>query len=219
MDQSKIIAWANPGPTGHAAFAMVTCILCLSFAGVIPKDNMPMFFAITLAGAIAQVIAGLIELKNGDESGGNLMFTMGCMFMLAPGVSALMGALKIATPQPIGGVVTIMLAVYQAIYGINMIYKPWFVFIMAPVGVLTLTQIGLIDFGYTFLRPTCALGCGFLSFWALYMVAHRIGATVGVNIPVGNPLLVPVSAKMPKKLALIADGKRAVSPGGLPAMR
>ncbi len=173
-------------------------------------------FAITMGGTIAQVAAGLIELKNGDESGGNLMFTMGCLFMFAPGISFLMAALKIAVPVPIVGYINLMLAIYQAIYGISMIYNPWFVFSMAVAGVLTLTQIGLIELGYTFFKPTCALGCAYLCFWALYMIAHRVATTVNINIPIGKPLLQPRNAAIIKNVTPIADSERSIPSGSVP---
>jgi hypothetical protein len=114
-------------------------------------------------------------------------------------------------PVPILGYVNIMLGIFQAIYMIPMMRKPWFVFSMAPMGTLGLTQIGLIELGYGALRPFCAINMAYLCFWALYMVANKVALTVNINIPLGKPLSIFSGPELHEKAQLHTVQKEAVS--------
>jgi len=182
--------WGNPAPTGFAAFAMITGMLGLNFAGYLPHENFAAFFALSIAGGAAQIISGIIDLKRGEDFAGNLLLTMGCLFFLAPGLTILLTAMKLTTPVPILGYLFIMLGIFLALYIIPMVRAPWFVFTMGPIGAIGLFEIGLIDLGYVGLKPIGAITMAYLCFWALYMVAHNVALPAGINIPLGKPLTV-----------------------------
>jgi len=185
MDQNN---WASPAPLGFAAFSMITLVLGLMFSGFIPPHNKPAFAALLLAGAVAQIIAGIIDLRRGEDFAGNLLLTMGCLFMLAPGLSFLFAALKIGEPAPILGYVNCLLGTFLFLYSIPMIRSPWFVFTMGPIGGLGLWEIGLVELGFLDLKPYTAVTMFYLCFWALYMVAHTVALPAKINIPLGKPL-------------------------------
>ncbi|MGD0231519.1 MAG: hypothetical protein ABSC19_14365, partial [Syntrophorhabdales bacterium] len=93
--------WAGTGPTGFGAFAMVCLIILLSLSGRVPKENVPVFFALMSAGAIAQILSGMVELRKGLATAGNLLLSFGTMFMLGPALTFLLVGLKIASPVPL----------------------------------------------------------------------------------------------------------------------
>ncbi len=125
--------WASAAPLGFAAFAMITLMLWLQFWGALPRENAPIIFPICLAGGIAQIVSGMIELRRGVGVRGNLLAAMGCLFMLAPGFSFLMVALKLGTPVPILGYLNMMLGMFMGIWGLAFLRAPVFVFVhIAP---------------------------------------------------------------------------------------
>ena len=94
--------WACANALGMCAFAMITMILWIYFLGLIPKENTAILFAICFSGGVAQIIAGIIELRRGVGVRGNLLAAMGCLFMLIPGLSFLMTVLKLGVPVSSG---------------------------------------------------------------------------------------------------------------------
>ncbi len=59
---------ANPAPLGLMGFGMTTVLLNLANAGVFPLDTMILAMGL-FYGGIAQVIAGIMEFKNGNTFG------------------------------------------------------------------------------------------------------------------------------------------------------
>lgn len=180
--------WASPAPLGFAAFATVTLVLGLTFSGFIPSHNKSAFSALLLAGAVAQIIAGIIDLRRGEDFAGNLLLTMGCLFMLAPGLSFFFAVLNIGEVAPMLGYVNCLLGTFMFLYSVPMIRAPWFVFTMGPIGGLGLWQIGFIELGFINLKPYAAVTMFYLCFWALYMVAHTVTLPAKINIPLGRTL-------------------------------
>jgi succinate-acetate transporter protein len=69
---------------------LIAALLTLNYGGYIPHENFAAFFAIPMAGGVTQIIAGVIGLKRGEAFAGNLLLTMACLFMLAPGITILL---------------------------------------------------------------------------------------------------------------------------------
>jgi len=181
--------WASGAPLGFAAFAMITLMLWLQFWGILPKENAPLIFPICLAGGIAQILAGVIELRRGVGVRGNLLATMGCLFMLAPGVSFLIISLKLGSPVPILGYLNMMLGMFMGIWGLPFLKAPKFVFSISPLGFVILFSIGLAEIGYHEFKPLAAWTSCMAMVWGLYMLAHSLGEFVGISLPLGKPFL------------------------------
>ena len=181
--------WASAAPLGFAAFAMITLILWLQFWGALPKENAPIIFPICLAGGIAQIVAGMIELRRGVGVRGNLLAAMGCLFMLAPGFAFLMVSLKLGTPVPILGYLNMMLGMFMGIWGLAFLRAPLFVFFISPLGFIILFSIGLAEIGYHEFKSLAAWTCFLAMVWGLYMLAHALGELVHIHLWVGKPLL------------------------------
>ena len=69
-------AHANPGPLGLLAFGMTTVLLNLSNAGIIPFSIVIVAMGIALGG-LAQIIAGIRELCQGNTFGGTAFTAYG----------------------------------------------------------------------------------------------------------------------------------------------
>ena len=69
-------AMANPGPLGLLGFGMTTVLLNLHNAGLIPESIMLVAMGIALGG-LAQIIAGIRELCQGNTFGGTAFTAYG----------------------------------------------------------------------------------------------------------------------------------------------
>jgi succinate-acetate transporter protein len=70
---NEVIARANPGPLGLAGFGLTTVVLSCINAGLL-KGDAPTLIAVVVPlafayGGIAQIIAGILEFKNGNTFG------------------------------------------------------------------------------------------------------------------------------------------------------
>ncbi len=193
MNEEK---WAGTGATGFAAFAMVCFTIFLSLTGSIPKENIPIFFALMTAGAVAQIVAGIVELRKGMATAGNLLLSFGTMFMLGPALCFLLAGLKIGTPVPLLGYINILLGVFMAAYVIPMLRAPIIPFLIAPIGFFVLTSVGLAEIGYEVFRPIAIFLFGFSTIYGVYMTAVSLGEGAGFHLPIGKPL---VPMKLPPK--------------------
>ncbi|MGD0232526.1 MAG: hypothetical protein ABSC19_19605 [Syntrophorhabdales bacterium] len=191
MDEEK---WAGTGPTGFAAFSMVCLTIFLSLNGYLAKENMPVFFALLTAGGVAQILAGMVELKKGLTTGGNLLLSFGTMFMLGPALTFLLVGLKIATPVPLIGYINILLGVFMGVYVIPLMRAPLVPFLIGPIGFFVLTTLGLTELGYIAFKPVASFLFALSVIYGLYMMAYGLGEGAHIHIPVGRPL-------MPMKLA------------------
>lgn len=71
---------ANPAPLGLLGFGMTTVLLSLHNSGVTPLDGVTLMMGI-LCGGIAQLIAGILEYRNGNTFG-TVAFTLYGIFWL-----------------------------------------------------------------------------------------------------------------------------------------
>lgn len=72
---------ANPAPLGLLGFGMTTVLLSLHNMGIMPLDNVTLAMGV-FCGGIAQMIAGIMEYRNGNTFG-TVAFTLYGVFWLA----------------------------------------------------------------------------------------------------------------------------------------
>jgi len=181
--------WASSAPVGFSAFALVCLVIGLSLHGLIPKENLPVFFALLTAGGLAQIIAGVIELKRGIATRGNLLMTFGTLFMIGPALTFLLVGMKLATPAPLLGYVNILLGIFMGIYMIPLVRAPFMVFFVGPLGFVVLSMLGFVEIGYHSLAPFTTFLFYVAVCWGLYMMAQSLGEAVGIHLPLGKPLI------------------------------
>jgi succinate-acetate transporter protein len=75
-------ARANPAPLGLMGFGMTTVLLNLFNAGIISTDGMGMILAMGIFyGGMAQIIAGILEFKNGNTFGTTAFCSYGLFWL------------------------------------------------------------------------------------------------------------------------------------------
>ncbi|KAF0225273.1 MAG: hypothetical protein FD133_649 [Erysipelotrichaceae bacterium] len=70
---------ANPGPLGLLGFGMTTILLNVHNAGLIPLSIMIIGMGVALGG-LAQLIAGILEMKQGNTFAGTAFIAYGCFW-------------------------------------------------------------------------------------------------------------------------------------------
>jgi uncharacterized protein len=73
---------ADPAPLGLAAFALTTFVLSFFNAGIINAAGAPVVLGVALAyGGLAQLLAGMWELRNGNTFGGTAFTSFGAFWL------------------------------------------------------------------------------------------------------------------------------------------
>jgi len=183
---------ANPGPLGLAGFGLTTCVLSAINAGLLPPEAVPVVVPLAFAyGGIAQLIAGVLEFKNGNTFGmvaftsyglfwwwfALLIWTIGAGWMKAPPASG------VAVVLMMWGVLTLLLWIVtfrtsKAVWSIFLLL--WITFFLLAAG----------DFGYA----TGKLGgyFGLVTGVDALLVAfiEVLNATAGRTVvPLGKPII------------------------------
>jgi uncharacterized protein len=86
--------FANPGPAGQMVLAFYLACLWPIATKQAPHELAPVLVALGLAGGIVQLTAGIIELRNGEIVGGNIMCAFSAFMFLGMGEN-LLKALKL----------------------------------------------------------------------------------------------------------------------------
>lgn len=179
--------WADPSAFGLAPLAGINLAFAGDFLGWWGPDAAPLVATIGFVGGICQLLTGVISLRRGDAPGGTLMATFGMLFMWGPGMMLGLEAIGVAEGlNPFFGAWSLFLGVLLGMWSIALLEKPWFEFLIGPLGFLALASAGLYDLG---VLPTIVPGIGFLALlaWGLYMLTHALAAQVGLAVPIGRP--------------------------------
>jgi succinate-acetate transporter protein len=80
-------SFANPGPAGLVALAMACFTFFAVFTGKITHDAIGLMGVWLLGGFVVQICVGLIELKDGNTTGGNVFTFFSAFFMLVTGLN------------------------------------------------------------------------------------------------------------------------------------
>jgi len=81
MEAEKNVIMANPGPLGLLGFGLTTVLLNIHNAGIYPLTAMILSMGIAYGG-FAQILAGIMEFKNGNTFG-TVAFTSYGLFWLS----------------------------------------------------------------------------------------------------------------------------------------
>ncbi|ACV61708.1 conserved hypothetical protein [Desulfofarcimen acetoxidans DSM 771] len=87
---SKGHDWANPGPAGLVALAMACFTFFAIFTGRVSHGAIGLLGCWLIGGFVVQVIVALIELKEGNTTGGNVFLYFSAFFMLASGMELIL---------------------------------------------------------------------------------------------------------------------------------
>ncbi len=76
------VAWGNSAPLALAGFGVTTFMLAMIYANLVPRATVPVVFAVALMfGGLAQLIAGVIQLRVGNVFGGMLFAGFGAFWL------------------------------------------------------------------------------------------------------------------------------------------
>lgn len=179
--------WADPAAFGLAPLAGINLAFAGDFLGWWGPDAAVLVAAIGFVGGICQLLTGLLSMRRGDGGGGTLMATFGMLFMWGPALMLTLEAVGVASGiQPFFGAWSVFLGLLLGLWSLALLEKPWFEFLIGPLGFGALTAAGLHDLVGL---PAVIAGIGFLALlaWGLYMLAHALAAMSGIPVPLGRP--------------------------------
>ena len=181
--------WANPEPWGLLALAGISFILFGLYTGRIPEEQTIFLFPIGVAGAISQTSTGVILLRRGNMVAGNLFAVFGNLFMITPTLTIFLEHLMGFHVGTAVGYWTCFLGLTLWLWAIPMSRVPWVTWLVAPGAGFAFIIRG-ISVLYSIEMLSVLSGWIFLIFfvWALYNALHHLGKSVGIDIPVGEPL-------------------------------
>lgn len=161
MTQQKL---ANPGPLGLLGFGMTTILLNVHNAGLLPLSIMIIGMGIAMGG-LAQIIAGIFEMKQGNTFAGTAFIAYGCFWW---------SLVVIWTMAPEGlAADKIAMGFYLSIWGLFTAFM--------FVGTLTHNKATQVVFGsLTLLFALLALG-DFLSNPTITLLAGVVGIFCGFS--------------------------------------
>ena len=87
---SKGHDWANPGPAGLVALAMACFTFFAIFTGRVNHGAIGLLGCWLIGGFVVQITVALIELKEGNTTGGNVFLYFSAFFMLASGLELIL---------------------------------------------------------------------------------------------------------------------------------
>jgi succinate-acetate transporter protein len=192
--------FANPAPLGLAGFGLTTVVLSCMNAGLFPAEAgsvvVPLAFAY---GGLAQIIAGIMEYRNGNTFGTVAFTSYGTFWWWYALLLWTVGAGWIKPPDPAGiGITLLMWGVftfYMWIATFRTNTALWLVFLTLWIAFFLLAGGGL-GMGMTWhkLGGWDGMLCGTL---ALYLsFAEVTNATWGrAAIPVGGPIIRAANGK------------------------
>jgi len=101
---------ANPAPLGLAGFGLTTVVLSCINAGLLPKEATPAVVPLAFAfGGVAQLIAGVLEFKNGNTFGMVAFTSYGLFWWWFAFLNWTIGAGWMKPPAPAGVGVTLLI--------------------------------------------------------------------------------------------------------------
>jgi len=83
---SHVKEWANPTPAALVALALICFCFFALLTGRISHEATPLLAIWLACSFIVQIISAILDLKDGNISGGNVFLFFSCFFMLASGL-------------------------------------------------------------------------------------------------------------------------------------
>lgn len=191
--------WANPAPAGLVALAVACfCFYALLSGTVKTPGALPLLGCWLIGGFVVQVIVGLLELKEGALTGGNVFLFFSAFFMLAGGMEMFIKYFASINKWPIDAtidgwawlVLFIILIFYQFAYFKQSTKVMGILLLVLTISVLFVTfiDIGWMSPAY---KPAAAYGLLVTGILGIYQSAAMVlnpafGRTI---LPTGTPLI------------------------------
>ena len=185
---------ANPGPLGLACFGLTTVVLSSINAGLIPAGALSAVVPLAFSfGGFAQIIAGIMEFKNGNTFGTVAFTSYGAFWWWYAFLLWTVGAGWIKPPDPRGvGVALLMWGVFTLCLWVSTFRKNlalWGIFLLLWITFFLLAGGDLgMGAGLHTLGGWFGLATGILALYLSFaeITNETFGRTV---IGVGSPIL------------------------------
>ena len=183
---------ANPGPLGLAGFGLTTCVLSAINAGLLPHEALPVVVPLAFAyGGVAQIIAGVLEFRNGNTFGTIAFTSYGLFWWWFALLQWSIGAGWLKAPSASGGgAVLLMFGVLTLLLWIvtfRLSKAVWSIFLLLWI---TFFLLAAGDFGYGTGKAGGYLGLVTGIDALLVAFIEVLNATANrVVIPLGTPIV------------------------------
>ncbi len=185
---------ANPGPLGLAAFGVTTVVLSCINAGLLPGEALSAVVPLAFSfGGFAQIVAGIMEFKNGNTFGTIAFISYGAFWWWYAFLLWTVGAGWIKPPDPRGvGVALLMWGVFTLYLWVSTFRKNlalWGIFLLLWITFFLLAGGDLgMGSGWHALGGWFGLATGVLALYLSFaeVTNETFGRTV---IGVGSPIL------------------------------
>lgn len=196
LSQSK--EWANPAPAGLVALAVACFIFYALLSGTVKPGALPLLGCWLIGGFVVQLVVGILELKEGALTGGNVFLFFSAFFMLVGGMEMFIKFFAGIYGWPIDAtidgwawlVLLIILTFYTFAYFKQSALVMSILLVLLDIGVffVTFIDIGWMSPAY---KPFAAYFLLATGVCGIYMSSAIIlNAAFGKTVlPVGKPIL------------------------------
>lgn len=170
-------SFATPGPASLGAFAVAVFGFGAVFLGQVGLTGLPLLAAWLVGGFIIQIVAGVMELKDHNITGGNVFLYFAGFFMLAAALSTIAKFLMLThgmKPDPtVEGWLWLAGTGFLVAMTPNYAKSNFFLFLVVVMADVALLLIALLDLGiigamYKSVVGYLLIACGVL---AIYLIA------------------------------------------------
>ncbi len=169
--------WANPTPAGLVALATACACFFALLTGNVTSAAMPLIGCWLLGGFIIQIVVALLDLKGGNNTGGNTFLFFSAFFMLTSGLEMLLKYKAIVAGSPLDGridgfawaVLTIVVWLWTpAFFTKFSLLSVIVVLLDIALPFIALTDLGVLPKGYSHVAAWTLLAAGAV---AVYLCA------------------------------------------------
>lgn len=190
--------WANPAPAGLVALGVACFTFYALLSGKVTAGALPLMGCWLIGGFVVQLTVGIIELREGATTGGNVFLFFSAFFMLTGGIemfikfaASLKGWQLDATIDGWAWMVLFFVLLFYTFAYLresNLVMN--FILFFLDIGVFFVTFIDIAWLPASF-KPAAAYGLMLAGILAIYLSAAIVlnkayGKTI---LPVGKPLL------------------------------
>jgi len=188
MTEHNNQGWANPTPAGLIAIATVMFLFYAVLGGHVKSTAVPLLGIWLLGGFVVQVIVGIIDLKSGQITGGNVMLFFGAFLMMVSGLEYILKYFAVVNQWPLDATIdgygwlclAIALIVWTPAFLKTTPMEMSLVIMGLDVGILAVALMDLKVLPHTFAEPVSYL-CMVVGIIAIYL-----GGAIVVNTAFGR---------------------------------
>ena len=181
--------WANPTPAGLVALAVACACFFALLTSRVEASAMPLLGCWLIGGFVVQFVVALLDLKGGNNTGGNTFLFFCAFFMLVGGLEMLLKYNAVSTGAPLDsridgyawGVLTAVVWLWTPAYWTKFSLLSVIVTLLdVALPFIALTDLGVLPKDYSHVAAWALLAAGAVAvyFCAAIVVNQAFGKTV-----------------------------------------